>query len=202
MKKAALLLVFLPVLFSPGSSYADLSLKKFAAIQAGTQVQLSWTTYIPCSHSSFRVERSPDGHSFEDLGTLTGGENPDFTEFGFADQQPPEGTVYYRLRAAEDTSYSTIIAVTYQRAAEDTKMWLSQASGNVQIAASGFLPGSSSLCIVDLAGRICYSGSLEIQESGRGLLELRSSGAVLLPGIYVVCASNEGKPIQQKFVIR
>jgi hypothetical protein len=81
----------------------------FTAQRQSTDVLLDWTTGIAGSLSSFTVQRSTDGVTFDDIATIAAPSVE--TAFTYTDANAPSTRVYYRIRANElsgQTVLSTI----------------------------------------------------------------------------------------------
>jgi hypothetical protein len=80
----------------------------FTATKEGKQSLLQWTTSQEVNSNYFAVERSNDGVNFSGIGTVTAkGNTVATTNYTFTDNEPKNGTNYYRLRMVDkDGKYS------------------------------------------------------------------------------------------------
>lgn len=112
--------------FAIGSSAAatPLSLLHFAAAAQGDQVLVDWKTAAETEKAQYKVERSKDGNSWEQV-ALIEGRNPGNTpqEYQCIDSKPYAGKSYYRLQQLEisgNTYYSpTAVVFRNNNKAED-----------------------------------------------------------------------------------
>ena len=81
-----------------GVNPLPVELLTFEVEAANPVVELHWITATEFNNAGFHVERSPDGFSFERIGFVQGaGSSMSTLEYTFTDQQPYQGTSYYRL---------------------------------------------------------------------------------------------------------
>lgn len=90
-------------------------LVSFEAKRVGAAVACAWATASEQSNSHFTVERSLDGVSFQELGTVAGhGSSTTAHTYGFTDGQPVAGLAYYRLKQVDvdgTATYSPVVTV-------------------------------------------------------------------------------------------
>jgi hypothetical protein len=80
------------------------------------EVLCQWTTASEINNDYFTVERSQNGRNFEEAGKVIGaGNSTSSLDYSFTDEQPFNGTSYYRLKQTDfngDVTYSKIVKVT------------------------------------------------------------------------------------------
>ena len=62
------------------------------------QVELKWTGNIPMENSTFVIERSEDGISYQTITTTRGYMSQSYTQYDYMDKAPMMGENYYRIR--------------------------------------------------------------------------------------------------------
>ncbi|MCC6548506.1 MAG: T9SS type A sorting domain-containing protein, partial [Ignavibacteriaceae bacterium] len=73
-------------------------LTSFAASVSGTSAELKWITASETNNRGFEIQRSLNGAEWLTAGYISGaGTTTELTEYRWADNTAPEGTVYYRL---------------------------------------------------------------------------------------------------------
>jgi len=84
----------------------------------GKHVYLIWATASELNSSHFEVERSYDGREFTQIGRVESfGTTQDIQLYEFLDEQPLNGTAYYRLKQVDfdgSIDYTDIIEVRHQ----------------------------------------------------------------------------------------
>jgi len=96
-----------------------LELTQFEAAAQGTAVHVNWATKNEPEQINYWVERSADGINFESVHQQAGlGQE----NYHFVDEQPINGTSYYRLVQEEmdgTTTKSKTVAVSFERLSDD-----------------------------------------------------------------------------------
>jgi hypothetical protein len=91
------------------------SLVSFAADKNESDVRLLWITSSEKNNSMFIVEKSTDGRTFTDIGTVIGaGTSETLKSYSFNDTDPGSGIIYYRLKQADidgKINFSDIISL-------------------------------------------------------------------------------------------
>ena len=89
----------------------------FNAQAKGSTALLTWSTAWERDNKGFVLERSADGIQFEAIGTVQGnGTKTNLSTYDYSDQQPLEGTSYYRLKQVDingASTYSEIRTVSF-----------------------------------------------------------------------------------------
>ncbi len=67
------------------------------ALISGSSVTLRWATASETDLAGWRIERSPDGDNYAEIGRLQASPNPMGQTYTFADNLPQPGMYYYRL---------------------------------------------------------------------------------------------------------
>ncbi|QQR87041.1 MAG: FG-GAP repeat protein [Flavobacteriales bacterium] len=164
-------------------------LLSFTGRPAGDVNELEWTTASEENSSAFIVQRSIDGGTFLDLGSVqAAGNSQQVIRYAFVDGEPLSGVAYYRLRivdldgAAEESSI-----VVLQRGANDVLLYPNPAETFVNVVPS--LPGIATLQCSDATGRRVLT--IDISNGAGAPVPLHV--ADLPPGFYAVdclCASG------------
>jgi len=97
---------------SESNSPLPVKLLYFEALLNDNTVNLEWSTADESGNYGFVVQRSPNGHDFEDLMFVQGsGDSNDISEYEELDNAPMDGNNYYRLKQVDFNgtfSYSEI----------------------------------------------------------------------------------------------
>jgi len=80
------------------SAIVPLTLLSFNALPNNNSVQLKWQTTNEINSKNFIVERSADGIHYTAIGTVTANDAKNVNNYLFTDNNPVQGTAYYRLR--------------------------------------------------------------------------------------------------------
>ncbi|MCP9234890.1 T9SS type A sorting domain-containing protein [Lewinella sp. JB7] len=84
-----------------------------------TSVELFWDVAAETENDYFRIERSPDGKSWKDIGEVAGnGTTQAYAAFTFTDADPLPGNAFYRLVQVDfdgTEHLSTVVEVTWRK---------------------------------------------------------------------------------------
>lgn len=148
------------------------------------EVLCTWITATELNNDYFTVERSSDGESWHDIGSVPGaGNSMTMLNYDFTDRSPLPGVSYYRIRQTDyngDTDHSEIRAVT-RRAEQTMSVYPNPGKGIFRL--SGYEDGD--LSVYDVSGRrvpfsLGFNGELRLRNAAAGtyILELvRGDGA-------------------------
>lgn len=129
-------------------------LVSFEAKRAGQVVLLSWVTSTEINNDRFEIERSLDGKSFDQIGSVDGhGNSAKQIEYKFEDSRPAAGVSYYRLKQVDldgQYEYSAIVAATYRSSKITIAPTKTHDIFTVQVTAQS----SSSIAVYNSAGQV------------------------------------------------
>ena len=102
--------------FSGTGILLPVELGDISGIHTGREVYLEWTTLSERNNDYFTVQRTLDGKTFEDIGTVFGnGTTTESTDYAFIDVAPYSGTSYYRVKQVDyngDFEYSELVSAS------------------------------------------------------------------------------------------
>lgn len=140
-------------------------LNSFVALPVGTTsfmaeprehtVDLEWTTAIESNSRYFIIQRSPDGANWTTIGQVTAaGNSTQTSQYSFVDNDPSEGTNYYRYQEVNDdggSQYSTVKAVNFAGSALTMSWYPNPVRDRLTITSTGTV---QSVMLTTLDGRI------------------------------------------------
>lgn len=125
-------------------------------VPQGTSILLNWQTLDEVNTTSFVVERSTDGVSFADIGTVAAMGSGD-NAYTFTDAHPPApGNVLYRLKivsAFGEPSYSPVISFTLTGSGS-VSVYPNPATTGVTLQTAGNSFLNTPVKLLDLSGRL------------------------------------------------
>ncbi len=131
---------------------------KLAGITAanyGTVNKVSWKTQTEETGDRFEVERSADGRNFAYRATVAAkGIAP--AEYSYTDEQPYEGTTYYRLKLVDKdgrTSYSKTVSAEMKAAGFSLHAFPNPVNNQLTVKVSGGVQGKGQVTLTDAVGR-------------------------------------------------
>ncbi len=96
-----------------------ISLISFKVKPIGTTIQINWSTATEINNDYFTIQRSNDAVSFKDLFNIRGaGNSSSILNYMAIDQQPFNGTIFYRLKQTDfdgTNTFSDIIFVHFKK---------------------------------------------------------------------------------------
>ncbi len=165
-----------------------------ATVQNGI-VNLQWLTASEENNKAFEVERSADGKTFEHIGTVKGnGNSSQPIRYSYADKNPLDGTVYYRLKQLDfdgEFAYSKVIAVSALGIAADMQLQVypNPFANDLNITITAHKNGNASLQLLDMQGKTIHTGNVELHP---GLNELTLPLRFVKKGLYILKLSGNG----------
>jgi hypothetical protein len=132
---------------------------QFDAKALGAQVHLTWTTASEKNNRHFEVERSLDGQTFAQIGTVTGhGTTSQKQEYTFTDDQVSQhaSLLYYRLRQVDENgeaTYSPVRMVTLKSGRAKFTLSPNPATDEVTVDLTALPAGTYYVSFHDVSGR-------------------------------------------------
>jgi hypothetical protein len=186
-------------------SALPVSLTNFSAAPSHDKVDLTWSTSSETENSHFEVQRStsPTG-GFENIGKVLGNETTtESNTYGFTDNNPAEGTNFYRLQQFDfdgTNDFSPIIVADIAVSAERSVAVYpnpSAAGSRMTVRLNGnWSAGGASLQLVDANGRKVADWN------GLSNGSLNTELPVLKAGIYQLIATDGKERKTTRLVVR
>ncbi len=91
-------------------------LLSFAAVKDGNTVKVSWKSAEEINSSEYIVQRSADGISFTNIGTITA--KGFASDYSFTDANPLTGSNFYRLKQVDKDGkfvYSKVVKINFTK---------------------------------------------------------------------------------------
>jgi len=159
--------------------------------------QLTWTTTSEINNDYFTIERSTDAINFKAIGTVNGNGNNNTTiNYSWADDNPINGTVYYRLKQTDFNGlfeYNGVRTITCEQSA-DINIYPNpfENSFTVQISESTTYPVT--IEVLDCLGRNVHAQTIE---SGATEITLNDQ---LPTGTYFVKVISETTQVVERMM--
>ncbi len=188
-----------------GSAPLPVELLQFTATLKGSAVHLDWATASEKNSAYFMVERSADGHRFNELGRVEAQGSTTFRhDYTLVDNAPLTGLSYYRLRQVDNDgilAYSPVATVHYapEGAAPVLQAYPSPATHDgFQVAVTN-LTGSagSTVQVFDNVGRLVFTQAVDANTMQAAIKPTHP----LASGMYFVTWTTESAKLTIKVVI-
>ncbi len=191
--------------FTIGSTTPDNSLPveliRFDAAKHDAEVYLQWETATEENSSHFVVQRSDDGHVFEDMHTiLTNGNSETRQQYSSEDTKPYYGLNYYRLKIVDNdrtTEYSNIEVVKFELI-PTIALYPNPVNDVLNVSMEDALNMENILEVFDRSGRMIYSGKVRFEG---GLLQITAAEInANIPGPYFLRIGGQKESKVIKFI--
>lgn len=164
---------------SLASFLLPLKLGDFSAVKKSTGTVLYWQTLSETNTKRFQIERSTDGSNFTTIGEVqAAGNSSQPVNYQFTDASTQNITVFYRLKMMDldgTATLSRIVTVNHNRYAGQLKVYPNPVIDQVQFQWQGQEGKQVQVEILDLAGRIRLTRTLQ-QRDGLQTFSLPLTG--------------------------
>lgn len=185
--------------FTMGSISITLPVKlvNFSARRLDGYTRLNWMTANEMNVAGYVVERSDDGINYHSLSTVQA-YNRNLSEFYvYDDRTPLHGTAFYRLRIMDNNQikYSGVVTVS-ETASQDKNFYVMKnpVSSSIDIYASTIFKGQYSYSLINNAGQVIQSGTIDIRNEGIQSISLQRQVAA---GTYILVVRNADHLLQK-----
>ena len=174
-----------PFVIQASGTPLAIGLGSFDATAVGQRVRLDWNTFSETPGDRFTIERSANGHSFSPIGSLAA--RGEASTYSFWDEQPVNGTNYYRLKmvGANGTArYSEVAEVTFTKGFS-LNVWPNPVTEVLNLAVTD-MSGPATVTVADLTGktiRVMYLKSEKTTIDMAGLAQ----------GVYLIHYADEAR---------
>jgi Secretion system C-terminal sorting domain len=161
--------------------------------QNNKEIAILWKTGQEKANKSFIIERSSDGLTFSNIGSLQGAENSVVEKaYNFTDVAPLQGVNYYRLTSVDAQGKETaskIVSVNFSdKLSNKLQIYPNPAHFDLQIELISDEETSKPVQVFDLAGRIILSRNALLT---KGLNNISLDVNTFSSGTYLVKIGSE-----------
>lgn len=192
---------------NPGSSPLPIKLLSFDAKPNDNRVDLNWTTATEINNDFFTIEKSSDATTFENVGTVKGAGNSNAVlNYSIVDNNPYEGTSYYRLKQTDfdgKYTYSNTVAIEFDTSDNFIFNVFPNPGGgeNINLSFKGNKNNDVLVVVYDMTGKESYSKIIITQKNNDVVYALDPSQK-LSPGIYMITATSNQAIYSKKLIIK
>ncbi len=191
-----------PMILSSLGAPLPIELTSFTSECNKGQELLSWTTASESNNDYFTIERSDDGLTFRDIGTVQGnGTTSQQHNYTFADPQAVTGNAYYRLRQTDfNGQHSTSQIIVGEQCGSNTDFINAFSSGQgIDISINNAQSSSYQISIFDARGRLISKNEIATNE---GLNHFNLNDVRFAEGIYLInIVGSHGEFFSRKLVL-
>lgn len=175
-------------------------LQNFKAICSDKKQVISWTSMseINCSH--YMVDRSRDGQSWTNIGTVEGNGNSQTPQnYTFEDPIKSYETTYYRLNQIDFDGKNTVLDISSLDCEEKHQfaVYPNPSKGDFTVSyvsVEGNIPAN--LVVKDLAGRTIFTQAVQIDKGINNLYIIGREFKVGTYLVYLIGVKNEPTPFK------
>lgn len=162
----------------------------FSAAETGNAIKLSWTTAQEQNSSHFEIQKSADGSVFVAAGSVQAAGNSDNPRhYQFTDNDPIDGTSYYRLKEVDRDGtfkYSRTLTLRYEAKSVIRKI-INPFSNAIFIRfTAGIVPAGTAWRLYDMQGRLVLARQTTVNT-------INEPATGLKPGVYLLEIMIRGK---------
>lgn len=186
---------FRGVALAPIAAVSPLKLISFQATLINNKVNLNWTSANEVNVRNFVIERSKDGITYAQIGTVNA-KNLTEATYAYSDKSILTGTTYYRLRMNDNNgsfTYSNVATVS-SKGSIKTEVFPNPAINNISVSHSKAASGAS-ITISTIGGQIFKSLNVEA-----GTVQTSVALDNFVSGNYIVTFYNNGEKTVSRFV--
>jgi len=153
-----------------GGTPLPISLIDFHVKPVSAGVEITWVTASEINNHYFTIERSADAVNYTAIGKIDGAGNSTIIQnYSLLDADPLIGISYYRLRQTDYNGTSEVFdpqAVNYNSLNSRTSIsvYPNPASDLIKVSYFSEKAGNSVVEIIDIAGRVVYSKTINSEE--------------------------------------
>jgi hypothetical protein len=190
---------YTPMVLSSVNAPLPIQLTSFKAYCGNGNEQLIWTTASEINNDFFTIERSDDGVSFRDIGTVNGnGTSMQMHQYTFTDPQAVTTSTYYRLRQTDyngQSSTAPLITAESCGTVSDFTDAFSSGSG-IYVNIHNGAAQDYTIDVLDVQGQLVIAENVSsVSGSNQFLLQAQR----LATGVYLVrVTGNDGKSFNKK----
>ena len=186
-------------------------LLSFTAESSEKEVEMKWTTASEKDNDFYTIERSGNGTSFTQIAKVDGAGNISTSRnYSWRDTDPLEGVSYYRLVQTDfDGKTHTYNPVAVSRLSSSQSpctfsVYPNPCPGNCNVILDNCPEGKEkeiTLAVFDALGNRVMSNVLLRDEKGSFNFSIDTKNN-LMPGVYIVSASNETEKYSKKVIMK
>ncbi len=173
------------------ASALPVSLVEFNAQSTGKEAMLRFITATEKNNDRFEIERSTDGRTYEQIGTVKGAGNSNTTQtYTFEDKAPNAGTNYYRLRQVDfdgQFAHSPVRSVVFG-STKNIVLFPTPVTESMNVQLDQPYADDAQWQVLDMTGRVVSEGVFAAEQ-----VQFAIPVATLTEGAYVlrITAGNE-----------
>ena len=188
---------------APAEAPLPLELLEFKGTLVNNNAYLQWKTEHEANTSVFIVERSLDGNSYYQVGTLLAANRPGINQYSFTDPDIVAlavPVVYYRLRQVDldgNYKYSGIVPISVENKKLAVQLYPNPVSNQINVTITSYQSQKLQWRLIDNAGRLVKGGHYTLSQ---GVNVIAEDVSFVSSGLYYLQLFN-GSDVQQSIKV-
>lgn len=182
--------VYTPWVLSSLAAPLPVELVSFSSVCNGHEVEISWSTASEINNSYFTLQRSNDGITYHDVGTVAGsGTTSQMHSYHITDTEPTAGASYYRLRQTDYNGQFTVTSPIVQDQCGNAGETVIAFGNSTDVTVDIFTPMESAYTInlFDVQGKLIATQQVSANV-GANRFELKRLAPAV--GIYMISVNG------------
>ncbi len=185
-----------------GATILPVTLANFdAEVVDNSIVELDWLTQSEINNDYYTVERSKDGQLFEVVGLVNGaGNSSKINSYNMVDDDPYNGTSYYRLMQTDydgSSTYSRLVNVNIKTAFNDLVVMPNPVENGSTLTFNANAEGETSIAVYNIAGERVLNENYLVNK-GNNIIVLSTEH--LSQGMYFLQVGNGNETTSIKII--
>ncbi len=177
----------------------------FKAIPDGQSAQLLWSTAAEINNDKFEIERTVDGVDYEFIGEVAGNGTTNVQQdYSFDDNQPINGTSYYRLKQIDfDGEFEYLPIAKLQMELADAFFNATPnviQHQNIVLSIANIAQGNARIKVLSLKGEEVFNEERQLSMNSNQRFEL-SGTQQLRGGIYIITLEVGTNVYKRKIIV-
>ncbi|MBL3656619.1 T9SS type A sorting domain-containing protein [Fulvivirga sediminis] len=173
------------------------------AVSVNNIVKISWATGSELNNDFFTIERSIDGLTFQEIGTVDGaGNSAETIEYLFEDYSPNNGVNYYRVKQTDfdgKYDYSVLVHIFNEQVRSlEVTAYPNPVTDQLNVRVDGFGSEEVMIQLTDSRGMNVFSQTYDANFDN--VAKINVSG--LTKGIYIVTLKSALYTLTKSVVVR
>ncbi|UII29172.1 T9SS type A sorting domain-containing protein [Fulvivirga maritima] len=173
------------------------------AVSENNSVKIEWATGSELNNDFFTIERSVDGLTFQEIGTVNGaGNSTETIEYLFEDFSPNSGANYYRVKQTDfdgQYDYSELVHIFNEQVRSlEVSAYPNPVTDQLNVRVDGFGSDEVRVQLTDSRGMNVFSKAYD--SNFDNVAQINVSG--LTKGIYIVTLKSTLYTLTKSVVVR
>ncbi|MDF2436135.1 MAG: hypothetical protein K0Q95_511 [Bacteroidota bacterium] len=184
-----------------------IDLISFTAAICEKGICLNWITASETNNDYFEIEKTVDGFTYENIGTVKGaGNSSSIRNYLFTDHYPYDGTSYYRLKQTDyngRNTYSSLEYIDFNSTGEFSFVVYPNPNNgqDISLVVEGDDAEEILVVVTDITGNYSYSKVLVKGKTQKKNVFALDPSKKLPAGMYLITATSKQSVVNKKLIV-